>query len=60
MDRVWINLIIIGLVVLFFTVFWEIYTSFDGTRSTQSFVVTEMPRNKIFSEDLKNYLKSLR
>ena|SRR5260221_881661 len=58
MNRSWLTLIIIGVIVLFVAVGWEIYQNASGNRSNITVTVIEYQRKTLFSPIVEKHLSS--
>lgn len=57
MNRLFMYLVGIGVLILFMIVGWEILQIATGLKSSVNQAVIEMPRDKLFTESAEKFLK---
>ena len=58
MNKSWLTLIIVGLIVLFVAFGWEIYQTTSGNRSNITISVVDFQRKTLFSGALEKHIIS--
>lgn len=58
MNKLFLYLLIIGLVILTLVATWEIYQVSSGAKSTGSLTVVEIPNKTLLSPVLEEHLKT--
>lgn len=45
MDKFWLNLVIIGFIILAIVIGWDIFTTFSGFKHDREYTITEISSN---------------